>query len=401
MKKILIFLFWGAFSLAAFSQPKKVAVYVTGEDAGINKVFGSKLVSAFARSEQYSAVERTIEFLSQLSKEQIYQHSGAVDDSDLSRLGKQFGVQYVCVAEISDVFGEKFVSARLIDVETAEIVNMYDVGGKMNDISECIKMANEIAMNFNNESRQNSISDAAPKPASRTTVTNNNISSSSYTIANTPLYKKDYSWKENPTITNECIINVALFHEAVKNGQYKDAYIPWLSVYDNCPNANKAIFTDGVKILRYKIEQASNDDERTRYINKLIEIYDKRIFYFGNDSKYPTAYILGEKALDYIKYATYDKNTEYTTYPWLKESANKLQDSCKPNVLTELLVANLNLYRENPNRYQKEFEDNYSLVYKLLTQQINNNNNKYNSVAKQYRDFADELYTKYIELKNK
>lgn len=159
MKKILIFLFWGAFSLAAFSQPKKVAVYVTGEDAGINKVFGSKLVSAFARSEQYSAVERTIEFLSQLSKEQNYQHSGAVDDRDLSRLGKQFGVQYVCVAEISDVFGEKFVSARLIDVETAEIVNTYDVGGKMSDISECIKMANEIAMNFNNESTQSSISD--------------------------------------------------------------------------------------------------------------------------------------------------------------------------------------------------------------------------------------------------
>ncbi|MBQ7648159.1 MAG: OmpH family outer membrane protein [Paludibacteraceae bacterium] len=145
MKKILIFLFWGAFSLAAFSQPKKVAVYVTGEDAGINKVFGSKLVSAFARSEQYSAVERTIEFLSQLSKEQNYQHSGAVDDSDLSRLGKQFGVQYVCVADVTDVYGEKYISARLINVETAEIVDAYDGGGRISSMSDCVRIANEIA----------------------------------------------------------------------------------------------------------------------------------------------------------------------------------------------------------------------------------------------------------------
>ena len=121
MKKLLV-IFLSMFSLIALSQ-KKVAIYVMGENAGVNKVFGSKLVSAIARSEKYTAIERTSAFLAELSKEQNYQRTGAVDDDEISRLGKQFGVQYVCVADISDVFGEKFISARLIDVETAEVIN--------------------------------------------------------------------------------------------------------------------------------------------------------------------------------------------------------------------------------------------------------------------------------------
>ena len=50
MKKLLILLL-SALSLTVFAQQKKVAVYVTGTDASINKVVGSKLVSAIARGE--------------------------------------------------------------------------------------------------------------------------------------------------------------------------------------------------------------------------------------------------------------------------------------------------------------------------------------------------------------
>ena len=41
MKKLLI-IFLAAISLSAVAQQKKVAVYVIGDDAGINKVLGSK-----------------------------------------------------------------------------------------------------------------------------------------------------------------------------------------------------------------------------------------------------------------------------------------------------------------------------------------------------------------------
>jgi curli biogenesis system outer membrane secretion channel CsgG len=114
--------------LNIFSQ-QKVAVYVTGgNDSGLNKVLGDKLVEAFVKSGKYSAIERTNVFLEELSKEHDYQRTGNVKDDELSRLGKQFGVQFVCVAEVSDVFGEKYISARLINVESAEVIMTSNSG---------------------------------------------------------------------------------------------------------------------------------------------------------------------------------------------------------------------------------------------------------------------------------
>ena len=117
---------------------------MTGEDSGVNKVLGDQLVSAFARSGKYIAVERTASFLAELSKEHNYQRTGAVSDNEIAALGVQFGVNYVCVADISEAFGEKYISARLIDVETAEIVNTHNVSGQMNSMNKCLQMANEI-----------------------------------------------------------------------------------------------------------------------------------------------------------------------------------------------------------------------------------------------------------------
>ena len=69
MKKLLIILL-SALSLTAVAQQKKVAVYVTGQQTGINKVLGDQLVAAFAKSGTYIAIERTSSFLAELGKEQ-------------------------------------------------------------------------------------------------------------------------------------------------------------------------------------------------------------------------------------------------------------------------------------------------------------------------------------------
>ena len=91
MKKLFIILL-SVLSLTAFAQ-QKVAVYVTGQESGIKKVLGDQLVAAFAKSGKYMAIERTASFLAEMKREQNYQATGVVDDNELSRLGKQFGVQ--------------------------------------------------------------------------------------------------------------------------------------------------------------------------------------------------------------------------------------------------------------------------------------------------------------------
>lgn len=162
MKKLFIILL-SALSLTAFAQQKKVAVYVTGQQTGINKVLGDQLVAAFAKSGKYIAIERTASFLAELGKEQNYQRTGAVDDNELSRLGKQFGVQLVCVADISDVFGEKYVSSRLIDVESAEVVNTSNATSKLDNMQELLRVTDGLAKELTAKTVQEKAAEAAAK----------------------------------------------------------------------------------------------------------------------------------------------------------------------------------------------------------------------------------------------
>lgn len=129
---------------------KKVAVYVskTG-NRDVDIILGDQLVAGFAHSSDYVAVERTNAFLKQIKKEGGYQQSGTVDDDDLIRMGKQFGVQYVCVARTIPWGGAYFISSRLVDVITTEVPKMYNAENKvMNSSKDVVAVAQEIAQNL-------------------------------------------------------------------------------------------------------------------------------------------------------------------------------------------------------------------------------------------------------------
>ena len=136
-----------SFEQAKMADAKKVAVYVTRTgNKDIDIILGDQLVAGFATSGRYLAIERTQGFLNQLSKEQAYQQTGAVDDSDLMRLGKQFGVQYVCVAKTSQLFGDYYIASRLIDVEHGEVVNSYKKDAvQLGSSQQVVTVAKEIA----------------------------------------------------------------------------------------------------------------------------------------------------------------------------------------------------------------------------------------------------------------
>ena len=159
MKKLLILLL-SAISLTVYAQQKKVAVYVTGNDP-INDIVSSRLMDGIAKSGKYRAVERTVAFLNELSKEQNYQSTGAVDDNEISRLGKQFGVDYVCVASAFDVWGtEKYISTRLIDVETAEVVVSSSSNGAISSSSQLITALNTLSEGLLSSFEQSKLSNA-------------------------------------------------------------------------------------------------------------------------------------------------------------------------------------------------------------------------------------------------
>lgn len=154
MQKILRYILTLAFiagvGFGAYAQDapkKKVAVYITGKDINEShkKVIGSKLVSAITESGEYAAVERTADFLAALSAENDYQTSGEVRDSQIAALGQKFGVKYVAVADMSEVFDEYFVAARLINVETGMVERAYDTNSPAESMSQLVDLSKNVA----------------------------------------------------------------------------------------------------------------------------------------------------------------------------------------------------------------------------------------------------------------
>lgn len=132
--------------VSAQSVKQKVAVYMTGDvEESYKKVMGAKLVSAITATKGYAAVERTADFLAALSSEQDYQMSGEVRDSQIARLGQRFGVKYVVVADISEIFDELFVTSRLINVETGLVEAAFDENSQAESLDQLITLSTKVA----------------------------------------------------------------------------------------------------------------------------------------------------------------------------------------------------------------------------------------------------------------
>ena len=56
---------------------------------------------------------------------------------------------------------------------------------------------------------------------------------------------------------DKCKTNLSLFHEAVKMANYDAALEPWKWCVENCPEASKIIYSDGLKMAEAKYDAAA------------------------------------------------------------------------------------------------------------------------------------------------
>jgi len=131
-----------------------MAVYVTGKPDVISeeekRVLNSRIVAIFVNSGKYEIVERSDTFLAEIQREHEKQRSGDVDTKQISELGKQYGVQFVFVANVvkfedtKNNKDTKNINARIINSETTEIVKSTNVGCPLENMDELKKVSNKI-----------------------------------------------------------------------------------------------------------------------------------------------------------------------------------------------------------------------------------------------------------------
>lgn len=115
--------------LMAQTPVKKVAVMATKAADGVSE-FQSQMVrgameSAVVTAKGYEGYDRTA--FDAIMQEHNFQRSGAVDESQIKQMGQMAGVQYVLVTEASQEDGYFYIIAKLLDVETGQYSNAYDV----------------------------------------------------------------------------------------------------------------------------------------------------------------------------------------------------------------------------------------------------------------------------------
>ncbi len=143
---------------AATDSKHTVAVYMAGEEPpgaqGVHKVMGGELARVISQSEKYSAIDRTEAILQRLAAEHKFQRSGAVSDEQIRMLGVQFGVQFLCISDISRPAGDAYyLDVRLVDVETAKIQRSATANSYLRNTDEMMQVAQKIASELINSER--------------------------------------------------------------------------------------------------------------------------------------------------------------------------------------------------------------------------------------------------------
>ncbi|MBT8285790.1 MAG: hypothetical protein HKO75_10485 [Flavobacteriaceae bacterium] len=162
----------------------------------------------------------------------------------------------------------------------------------------------------------------------------------------------------------ECMTNLSIYAEHAKVKNYDAAYGPWKMVYEACPDINKANFSYGERILKYKVENSSGA-EKDAFIQDLMALYDNSNKYF------PKSFSPGEVAIDKVL-LMYDNKmaSNEQIFEMLDKAFKEDRENFKnPKALYLYFSSLVDLYEAN----KKELQDVFN-TYDDVTEKIEEEN---------------------------
>lgn len=80
----------------------------------------------------------------------------------------------------------------------------------------------------------------------------------------------------------DCASKTKEYQEFLKNQDFNGSYETWLEVSKKCPKESETIYTDGLTILQYKIDNAANPEDKEKLVRNLLNLYDQFYRNFPN-----------------------------------------------------------------------------------------------------------------------
>ncbi len=146
----------------------------------------------------------------------------------------------------------------------------------------------------------------------------------------------------------EYMNQLSLYKEFYKQKDIESAYPHWKKIYKKYPKSTVNIYIHGAKIHQILIENAKTREEKDKYFNDYMALFDKRVKYFGQKG-----YILGRKAAAWLEYKIKDQSLEgqeqidalKTGYEWLNESVDLQKNESELAVIVLLMQTSKSLFK--------------------------------------------------------
>lgn len=152
--------------------------------------------------------------------------------------------------------------------------------------------------------------------------------------------------------SQECLQNLSIFAEYAKVKNYDEAYAPWMSVRNECPSLNVAIFSYGERIIKDRIKKASPETVGVETAD-LIKLYDEWLENFPTKRNVSVrGEIISSKAQAMLDYKIADKMEVYKTFDLAYQTdANSFTN---PKELYNYFKTLYDLYKEENHGVEME-----------------------------------------------
>ncbi len=73
----------------------------------------------------------------------------------------------------------------------------------------------------------------------------------------------------------DCASKITEYQALFKANKIAETFDSWSDVRKNCPKENEAVYTDGIQILQYKIDNAASAEEKEKLVRDVLKLYDQ------------------------------------------------------------------------------------------------------------------------------
>ncbi len=201
-----------------------------------------------------------------------------------------------------------------------------------------------------------------------------------------------WCWGEDIDAAKEKYV---LYNDNFKTKNYKEAIGPMEWLLEKTPVLNKSIYINAIKLYSELEKEATEEDKKHHYQDKVLEMYDLRVKYFGQE-----AYVSNRKGpeiYNFIYKSRGDKDAFFGYYDYFQRIMELNGDETSFTNLTLLMLISTNKKAKNEIT-QDEILDIYDKISTIMDNNIAKAEGKYKPVWEKSKEGVEGMLAQVITI---